>query len=324
MGTILTGSGATLLELANQIGPDGNLIAIAEVLNKNNPMLQEFPWVQANDTFSNKGLKRLSLPQATWRRLNQGVGKGNTLTLPFTDVIGMLAIYSQADAVLVDAAPNPELFRFNRAKAFIEGMSQQLASGFFYSNAAVDTEMFTGLAPRLDAIKEDHVISAGGTGSDLTSIYIACAGEDKVHFIYPKGHPQAGIRHVPKGIVTVQDDDGKEFEAYKDYFEAMIGLVVEDDRYIKRVCNIETSGTSNTFDEDLLIQATEAIPEDGLSSAVIMCNRKIRTQARIRLKDKANVHWTVEQGLSGVRFMAFDGIPVVKCDAILNTETQVS
>jgi hypothetical protein len=92
------------------------------------------------------------------------------------------------------------------------------------------------------------------------------------------------------------------------------------------VANIETSGTDNIFDEDKIITALERLPGNGDDPMTrIYCNRTLKTQMRIRLKDKNNVHFAVNQGLGGGgQVLTFDGVPIQTCDAILNNETAIT
>lgn len=322
MATI-TANTATLLSLANQMGADGSLLTVAEVLNKTNPMIQDAPVDQSNETFSHKGVRRLSLPAGTWRKLNSGVANENTDTIPFTETIGMLETYSEVDKKLVDAAPNPMAYRDQRAKAFLEGLSQTLATALIYGNAFIDPEKITGLAPRMDSLATGHVIGCSGTGNDTTSIYIVQWGLGKVYLVYPKGSNSVGINHTDMGEVTLFDAAGNKYQGYRDHFEVNLGLVVEDERCIKRVANIETTGTTNIFDEDKLIEALNELPYNG-EGAYIYVNKTIHTQMQIIAKDKTNITWAPSEVLSGQKIMNFMGHPVKRCDAILNTETAIS
>ncbi|RLC59762.1 MAG: hypothetical protein DRI01_11085 [Chloroflexi bacterium] len=58
--------------------------------------------------------------------------------------------------------------------------------------------------------------------------------------------------------------------------------------------------------------------------ATIYVNRTIKTQMEIALIDRANVNFTVVNGLGGVPVLTFRGLPVRLVDQINNTETQVS
>jgi len=323
MTTTVINTQLTLTELANRKDPDGSAAKIAEVLAQSNPILRDAPWTEANDTFSHRITRRLTLPTGTWRRINQGVSNESSQTIPVVETIGMLESYSEVDKTLVDASPNPKQFRMQEASAFLEGMSQTLASAVVYGNAATDPEKITGLAPRMPDLDADgNVIGASGTGSDLTSIYVVQWGLDKVHFVYPKGHANFGINHQDLGEVTLQDTNGKNFQGYRDHFESHVGLVVRDSRSIARVANIEFTGGSNEFDEDDLIDILAFMPNEGMGAS-IYCNKYIWSQMWKLAKDKTNINYTLDSGngLSGGPVTMFAGHPVRKLDA--NTVAEV-
>ena len=327
MATLDTTAQLTLLELANQRGPDGNLMVVAEVLNESNPAMYDAPWIEANGTTFHKIVRRATLPSGTWRRLNGGVAVESTQTTTVQETIGMLEVYSEADVALGKMASNPAAFRTNYAKTFIEGLGQHLADTLIYGNASVDTEEFTGLAPRLNDLGQDNVISAGGSGGDTTSIFIVQWGENKVHMIYPRGNPTLGVQHTDLGEVTVSTSttaaaNQAQFQAYRDHFKVYCGLAVEDARCIARVANIESSGTSNIFDEDDVITLLNAMPNNG-AGAVIYCNQTVLTQMAINAKDKSNV-WYDPKAPWGAPIAYFWGHPVRRMDAIVNSETAVA
>ena len=321
MATLTAASQLTLLELAKRTDPKGNLAVIAEVLTRDNEILQDAPWLEANDVFSHKATQRFNLPAGTWRKLNAGVGKEASSTREITETIGMLETYSEVDKALADAAPNPAQFRSQEATAFVEGMSQTLATTMIYGNAATDPEKFTGLAPRLDALAT-LALGCSGTGDDLSSIYIVQWGETKCHLVYPRGSKTLGVQHRDLGEATLQDADGNQFQGYRDHFKVNCGLVVRDERCIARVCNIETSGSSNILDEDKIIQVLNKMPMRG-AGAVLYMNATIMTQLDIIAKDKSNVQYGPADAF-GKPTMFFRGFPVRKVDAILDTESALT
>lgn len=321
----------SLIEQAKRLNPDGTLATIVEVLNrKMGEILNEAPWIRSNDIWTNKTVRRATLPTASRRKLNSGVSTGVSRTTEVMDVMEMLEIYAKYDKAWIDSFDEPAKVRLQEAKAFIEGMGQQLISDILYCDSNADPDGMHGLAPRLATIDSETVIGNSGTGSDVTSIYVVTWGENEVYLTYPKNIPNLGIEHKDLGEVTLVEYDstglatGREYQGYKDWFGVKCGLIVKNPRCIGRVANIETSGSSNIFDEDNLITLLENMEIN--NNTRIYCNQTIITQARIKLKDKTNVHWAPVQGLSGLPFLTFDEIPVRKIDKsiLLNTETAIS
>lgn len=310
-----------IVELTKRHDPNGNLSTIAEVLAEDNVILQDAINLEANDIFGHKITRRSNDPSGSWRLLNQGVATEASKTINVTEGIGMLESFSQSDKDLVEAAASPQQFRMDEATSFLNGLSKTMATTFIYGNANTDPEQFSGLATRMSALAATtNVIGAGGTGSDLTSIYIVQWSAQRVHMIYPRGS-RIGLFHEDLGIETVEDSDGNKYRAYVDHFQWKTGMAVRDDRSIARIANIESSGTSNIFDEDHLITLLNRMPMEG-AGASIYCNSTVKTQMHIALKEKTNVNYTADagNGLSGVPIMRFLGRPIRMVDKIVNTE----
>lgn len=195
----------TLKELTARIDPRGNAARIAEVLHEKNQILDDIPWSESNETFSNRTVRRAAEPTGTYRRLNAGVAYEASKTIPVVDVIGMLESYSKIDVRLAEAAPGgPESFRSQEDMAFVAGMGKTFTESLIYGNAAELPEEFTGLAPRMNAATDTNVIDAGGSGTDCTSIFVVTWGLDMVHGIYGRGS-KGGLQMHDHGIQVIDE-----------------------------------------------------------------------------------------------------------------------
>ena len=314
----------TLQDVAKRHGADGNMMTIAEVLEKEVPIVEDAPWIEANDIFSNLSLRRSSLPSGTWRKLYTGVGAEKSDIIQVRDVIGILETESKPDCVVIDAHKNPAQARNDEDMAFVQGLSQTMASAILYSNTATTPEQFTGLAPRLDALATTtNCLTAGGSGSDLTSIYVVDWGMNTAFMTYPRSS-MAGLQIEDLGRQRVLDTSQNSYMAYITRFVWNAGLVVKNNRSIGRIANIESAGAANIFDEDDLITLLNRMTKGpGLR---IYMNETVQTQAEIRLKDKSNVNWSVGEGLGGVPLLRFRGVPVRMIDSqiLLNTEAALT
>ena len=314
----------TLQDVAKRHGADGNMMTIAEVLEKEVPIVEDAPWIEANDVFSNLSLRRSSLPAGTWRKLYTGVAAEKSNIIQMRDVIGILETESKPDCEVIDAYKNPAQARNDEDMAFVQGLSQTMASAILYSNTATTPEQFTGLAPRLDALATTtNVLTAGGSGSDLTSIFVVDWGMNTAFMTYPR-NSIAGLNVEDLGRQRVLDSSSNSYMAYITRFKWKAGLVVKNNRSIGRIANIESAGAANIFDEDDLITLLNRMTKGpGLR---IYMNETIQTQAEIRLKDKSNVNWSVSDGLGGVPLLRFRGVPVRMIDSqiLLNTEATLT
>lgn len=312
----------SLVEVVKRHDPDGNLSTIAEVLNKQNAMVADAVWREANDNYSNKTTRRSSLPSGTWRKFNQGVANSASETVELVDVIGILEAHSENDVDLVQSFKDPQQARMDEALAFVEGLSQDMATAMLYGDASADPEKFTGLAPRLDDIAATaNVINEGGTGSDLCSAFVVDWGINNVYMMYPR-NSVVGLEHIDMGKVMATDSDSKDFLAYLDIFKWKAGMVVKNHKSIGRLANIESTGTTNLFDEDNLITLMNRMTKG--PGRRIYVNETVMTQMEILLKDKTNVNFYKEDGLAPGPVLHFKGVPIRQMDALTITETALT
>lgn len=321
----------TLLDVASRLDPSLNIDKIVELLAQTNPILNDMSFVEGNLPTGNKTTVRTGLPTATWRKLYGGVQPSKSTTVQVTDSCGMLEAYAEVDKALADLNGNAAAFRLSEDKAFLEGMSQEMASTLIYGNEGTEPEAFTGFAPRynsLSAQNADNIVNASGSGSDNTSIWLVVWGPNTCHGIYPKGST-AGFKHKDLGEVTVENVDGANGRAqmYRTHYRWDCGLTLRDWRYVVRVANIDVSDLNTLANTKNLItwmiQATERIPSFGAGRAAFYCNRTIREKLRLGILEKVSSNLTFES-VAGKRVMMFDEVPVVRTDAIVNTEAAVA
>lgn len=321
MGDV-TDSRLGLVEVVKRHDPNGNLATIAEVLTQTNSIIQDAVWKEGNDIFSNKIVRRSSLPTGSWRKLNRGVSLESSDTVELVDVIGILEARSETDVEIINAFSNPQQARMDEASAFLEGLSQEMAATMLYGNAYTAPEEFTGLATRMDALAATSNVIGGGGSTTLTSIYVVTWGVNTVFMAYPR-NTSGGLQHEDLGIVDALDASSNKFRAYADRFVWRAGMVVKDERAIARYANLEPTGTTTTFDEDELIRLLNRMVTG--PGTKIYAGVEMMTQMQIRLKDKTNVYFTREQGLDGGGpVLSFAGFPVRKCQQILDSETAIS
>ena len=136
---------------------DGYRVAmIIELLSQTNEILDDMMVVEGNLHTGHKTTVRTGLPQATWRLLNAGVPNAKSTTAQIIDTCGNLETYSVVDKDVADLNGNTAEFRLSEVKAFLEGMSQQVASTLIYGNQFINPERFTGLAPRYSTLNTSN------------------------------------------------------------------------------------------------------------------------------------------------------------------------
>ena len=317
----VTDSRLGLVEVVKRHDPNGNLATIAEVLAKTNPIINDAVWKEGNDIFSNKTVRRSSLPSGTWRKLNFGVGKESSDTIELVDTIGILEARAENDVEIINAFSNPQQARMDESSAFMEGLAQEMAATMIYGNALTAPEEFTGLAPRMDTLAATaNVIGGGATTGE--SIYCVTRGPNTVFMAYPR-NTTGGLQHEDLGIQDAFDSAGNRFRAYCDRFVWRAGMVVKHPKAIARYANLEGTGTTTTVDEDELIRLLNRMVTG--PGTRIYVSREMLSQMQIRLKDKSNVYFTRDSGLDGGGPpLRFNGHAVQMCEAIIDAETTVA
>lgn len=331
MATLGNGN-PTLNDLAQQLDPQGNVAPVAEILNESNPIFEDATFIECNDGSGHKSTQRTGLPANTWRKLNKGVAPTKSSYAQVRDACGMSEQYSRVDKALADVSGDVAAYRLNEAMGHIESIGQAVAAGLFYGDTDVNPERFMGLGPRFDlttAESGDNLLLGGGSGSDNTSIFLVGWHPRLCHFIYPRGS-QAGLQRTDKGVQTVRDADGNDYEAYMEHFKEDIGLSVPDWRGVVRIANIDISDLTKDFSGssadivDLLDQAMELRPQGyGNARWVIYVNRTIKSFMRRQMRRATNLRFTIEQ-VGGKSVDMFDGVPIKRCDQIINSEATIS
>ncbi len=332
MSEVNIGSVYTLVDLMKMVTSDQKIITCAETLARKNPIVREFPMMEANQALTHIGNRQGSLPTVGLRALNDGVAAATHKETPVTAPMSLFETMSKIDEEIINlAGAAKDAVRTRKDMAFVEAMTQRVADEIFYGSVGDDALGFNGLAtkfnssttyPNGDSSWYYNVALAGGSGGDTTSIWIIEPGPDKVCLVYPKG-TTGGLEINDKGLLKVSGTtSGTEFFAWCTQFKWRMGLFVQDERCVQRIANIEVSGDDYLFSDDDLITMINRLPGMGEDpSTRIYVNRSIRTQMDKWAKDKNNMNYMAVADAAGRPVTSFRGIPVVVCDAILNSET---
>ncbi len=321
----------TLMDLASRMEGGSVAKSIIEIISPQNEVLDDIPWIECNDGSSHKTTVRTGIPSGTWRKLNYGVAQEKSTTAQIKDATGMLESYSTVDAALLNMAKDKAGFRLSEEKPFMYGLAKTVMDTFIYGDTETNPERFMGIAPRFDDLSgpenAENIISGAGAGADNTSIWLMVFGENSVHGVYPSGS-QAGFQAKDLGEQTVYDAANNPYQAYRTHFKWDCGLVVRDWRQVVRIANIDVSdltadAATGADILDLMVQALELVHDLGAGRACFLANRTIRSFLRRQMMNRSNALLTLDN-LWGRKVLMFDGVPVRRMDAILNTEAVVS
>ena len=327
MSTI--GTNVTLMDVARRLDPNGKVDKIVEILAEKNEMLEDMVWKEGNLPTGNQVTIRTGQPSGSWRKLNYGVAQEKSTTQQVVDTCGMLESYSEVDVEVAMLNGNTAEWRMSEDKAFIAGMSQNLASTLIYGDTDLYPERFLGFTPRFDdasAGNAANIIEGDGAASANTSVWLVGWGDDSVYGIYPKGS-KAGLQAKDLGEDTAVDS-GLMHQVLRSHYQWKCGLTVKNWKYIVRICNIDVNnltknGSTGSDLIDLMTQACEQIEDLTSVRPAFYCNRTVRSYLRRQISNRANVNLSFDT-VSGKRVMMFDEVPVRRTDKIVITESTVS
>ena len=336
----LAATSLTLADWAKRTDPDGRIPIVAELLSQSNEILEDCVFKEGNLPTGDRVVIRTGLPTVYWRALNQGIPNSKSTTAQVDEACGILEARSEVDKDLAMLNGNTAQFRLSEDTAFLEAMNQTQATTLFYGNPATDPKQFLGLAARyssLSASNSQNILSAGGSGSDNTSIYLVVWGDNTVYCPFPKGS-KAGLIHEDLGEQTVYNSDGTRLQAYATRYQWKNGLVVKDWRYVVRIANIDVSdlvgqtgtqaSTAATAVIKLMARSLYRIPNMAMGRAAFYMNRTVHSGLSVAALDKSQYVLKVNEGLSQFgtpySWLSFLGVPLRRVDAILNTEAVVS
>lgn len=322
-----------LIDIYKQQDGRGQYVPIIEMLMELNPMLDDAIAVECNKGTTHLHTVRSGLPTVTWGKLYQGIPNSKGRTAQVEDTTGFVEGLSTVDQRLLDLSTNEGAVRLSEAQAYIESMSQEVATKIIYGNSSSDPEEFMGLAPRfnsLSAANGGQIINAGGVGADNTSIWFVTWGDNQCNILYPKG-TQAGVQREDMGTQRVTDGSGNAYYAKEEKFTWNVGLAVKDWRYVSRIANIDVSlmqaGSVALY--DFMRKAYYKLQSRRVAGGklAIYCNRDV-LEALDALATNAgasdNFVRLKPMEIEGKEVMTYRGIPIRETDAIINTEAVVS
>ena len=341
----------SLLDWSRRVGPDGSIDDIAELLSQCNEVFKDMLWRESNLPTGHKCTVRTGLPSGTWRSLYGGIAPTKSTTAQITDGVGSLEGLSQIDVDLAQLDGDVGGTRMSEDNAFLEGMSQQMATTIFYGNSSTSPTQFTGFAPRFNTVTTStaanarNVLNAGGTASATASIWLIGWGDETCFGIFPKGS-KAGLVFEDRGDINfAYDANNNPFRVYTSWFQWKAGLVVKDWRYVTRIANIDTTtvGLQGITPPDLFALMSKSVvrlptmskrvsgitetdapdePAPGIAPA-FYCNRSVREYLDIQAIRDKNVLLTPKE-YAGEPVVEFRGVPIRVVDALTNTEATLT
>lgn len=338
----------TLADWAKRRDPDGSIAVIANLLSQTNEILTDMVVKEGNLPTGHQVSVATGLPAVYWRSVNEGIPPSKATTAQVTEALSILEARSEVDIDVAKLNDDVAGLRLSEARMFIEAMNQQQARTIFYGNPASDPKEYLGLTYRYNntaAGNAQNLVDAGGaSGNTNASVWLVNWGDETVFSIFPKGSA-AGLIHEDLGIETIYQqssagtgagEPSRRMRAYVDWFQWKHGLVVKDWRHAVRIHSIEVSDLGALTNEaaptvftNLLHQMAKAvyrIPNMEMGRAAFYMNRTVHSGLSRLAMEKSQSVLGINQGLSQFgtprTYMDFLGIPIRRCDILLNTEAR--
>lgn len=319
-----------LIDWAKRTDPDGKTARIVEMLGQTNEILKDMLWIEGNLPTGHRTTVRTALPSVEFRLLNQGVNPSKSTTAQMDEGCAILEAWSEVDKELAVLGGDIGGFRLSEGQAFIEAMSQKMATTVFYGNKKTNPEQFDGLTSRYDSqagVTGENIIlgEADDGGVDYQSVWLIVWGANTLHGIFPKGS-KAGLTHEDLGEATAETTAGvagSRLRVYQDHFIWKCGLAVRDWRYAVRIGNIDRGSLSNSAPDlpELLIKAIHRIPSLDSGRAAFYMNRSVLEYMDLQKREDVRTGGGLAySNVDGERVLSFRGIPVRKCDALVDED----
>ena len=325
----MAGENLTLLDVAKRLDPNGNSATIVELLNQNNEMLLDIPYVEGNLPTGHRITQRVGLPDVYFRKLNQGIPTSKSRTIQVDEACGLLEARGSIDVELAKLNGNSASYRMQENMAFIEAMNETMLETVFYGDTSVNPERFLGLSTRYSSLSAENgqnIISGAGS-SNLTSIWLVGWAPTTVHGIYPKG-TTGGLEHKDLGEGDEFDAAGNRYRALMDQYIWRNGIAVRDWRYVVRIANIDVTALKDDAASgakllNLMVRALERIQSLSGVTPRFYANRTIRSFIRQQTLAKTSNTLTFDT-VGGKPVVSFCDVPMRVVDRLTNAESQVS
>ena len=329
----------TMLDWSKGLDPDGAVAKTIEILSQDNEVLEDMLFKEGNLPTGEQTSIRTGLPTVYYRLMNQGTPKSKSTKVQVTENAANLEARSEIDKDEADLQNNTQEYLADEGIAFLEAMEQRQATTLFYGSAA-NPEEYVGFSPRyndLSAANAQNILSAGGSGSDNSSIWLIGWGQRACFGVFPKGST-AGVTHQDLGEGDAFDANNDRFRAYMSLWKWKNGLVVKNWKYAVRIPNIDISDlvaksttqaiTAATAIDKLMARAIDRIPKSSSAKLAFYVNPTVASHLRVMAMDRSTGAVTIEPAINqfgdNIHQLMFLGIPVRIVDALIETEAVVS
>ena len=313
----------SLLEANKRAGYDRNEGFLMD-LEKEHHSLDVLPFYPASDNSFHKYSKATKLGSGNWRDVNEGREHTFGSTESITSPVQIFSAETNISDDVLRLADNAGDVRDSENLLVATGLVEDFMGTLIYGDVDYATgtrdynpKKMHGFANHRDKLGE-FCLSAGGSGTDLTSIYVVYFGEYGVNVRYnPKltgGADGIGLSIRDEGAVWTKDQNNRDMKTWKTVYDLTAGLEVRRDKALVRIANVKADGTG-TFPVDKVISAIMSMP-NGASGACILAPKPVE-EMLMKYAFSASQYQITSDVIEGfgplTRVM---GVPVIREEAI--------
>ncbi|MEM1213791.1 MAG: major capsid protein [Planctomycetota bacterium] len=239
----------TNLSDALQLG-DGNIDDIrVDDLLLDAPFLAALPVKESSFDTQHEYLKRTGSPAVGFRAMNAGLENTKATRSKVTVLLKYLDAGFTMDKGLYDTQNGPALWReeaVDHLQSSFATAERQLIYG-----TGENADGFNGLSniDLIDHLDDSNVIDAGGSGSNLTSVYLVRALPTDVCIVAPDGSVNMEIGTPVESVRQVGD---AEYDIVRTPIAGWMALQPGGVFSVWRIANVDTTpGSSNGLTDDL-------------------------------------------------------------------------
>lgn len=338
-----------LYDHAKAFAPDGKLTEVVKILDQNNPILHDAVTIESNSDNGHHFAVQNGLSEVEWRKAYEGVKVTKGSITMVHRGYGRASCVSEVDVAVAEKGGKVAEVRAMMAREHLDRMAEEQANKILYGSLQENESTFTGLADTYGVLSgapiAKNVVSNAASTTDVakySSIYLVGWGKGKIFTFFPKG-TQAGIKiydYSKNGPTPLIDpENGGTFPGYKEQFEMLMGLCVQDWRYGARVCNIDVEDLrTNDADGAKKVKLYEDFMAalgkiKNLNNVKLICyaSREVKDLLRLgymkcggvpQVMQMNNLTSSGNQGY-GANDLIIDGIHIKAEDAVKETELPV-
>lgn len=315
MAIVISTQQMNLLEANRRAGYTNSVELLGDLVKKND-FLSMVPWYPTSDGSVHKYLEATKLGKGGIKKANAAVPVTSGQTKEETLNVFSYQADSPVDTLILKSATDKYKARDSEDALNLEGIVQGWIDTLLYATESADG--VKGLYSILSGVS-DRVISAGGTGSDLTSMLLFEFGTTGFNMRYPEGmtpgitSEDKGERYIPAPL------GGGNYWAWVRHFEVTGIFECRRRMAMQRLCNIPAMDGLNISN---LIRMKNKLPNVG-RDACAYTNRTLHAEVEVAvLENTKTLNIQEIKDFGPVPVVA--GIPFMLMEAILDTETKES